>query len=468
MRKILQKVIKKWPLKVLFITLIAIASMAIFVSKISLSTGNETLINTNSETYQDNYSYQVTFGTDPIIIVFSGDDQESLLAYNSLSTINNLVESVKGLDGIFYVNSPIGIIDYATSNSYTNYQTALSELSSGLLTMSDSINNMTFSDDSFDSDTLLTTFNTLSTAQETLSENFTDEIDVFSNMKTTVSNEIDRLETIKDTLDPVNEQSRIVSITQTVQILTNVNGLYSQLILMNTNLAAGATQTANALNQISTQMMTIFTSVSTMKANMNSLATNLETMGISLGTLSDNFNMFTGAFPTSSETLNMMVHQDGGINPMIEMFMIDETHMYLNIILEESVTNENIEAILLAIDESLEGTIHEEALVSGKPVLNYDIQSTMMDSMKIMMISAGIIMVLILLVLFPVKARLLPLLVVLLAVVTTVGIMGIFSIPLTMVSMAVFPVLIGLGIDYSIQFQNRYMEEEFGGVVDEK
>ena len=32
--------------------------------------------------------------------------------------------------------------------------------------------------------------------------------------------------------------------------------------------------------------------------------------------------------------------------------------------------------------------------------------------------------------------------------------------PMTMVSMAVFPILIGLGIDYSIQFQNRYEEEK--------
>lgn len=37
--------------------------------------------------------------------------------------------------------------------------------------------------------------------------------------------------------------------------------------------------------------------------------------------------------------------------------------------------------------------------------------------------------------------------------------MGTINVPMTMVSMAVFPILIGLGIDYSIQFQNRYEEE---------
>ena len=38
--------------------------------------------------------------------------------------------------------------------------------------------------------------------------------------------------------------------------------------------------------------------------------------------------------------------------------------------------------------------------------------------------------------------------------------MGTMSVPMTMVSMAVFPILIGLGIDYSIQLQNRYEEEK--------
>ena len=39
--------------------------------------------------------------------------------------------------------------------------------------------------------------------------------------------------------------------------------------------------------------------------------------------------------------------------------------------------------------------------------------------------------------------------------------MGWLNISLSVVSMAVFPILIGLGIDYGIQFHNRYDEETF-------
>ncbi|NLY45040.1 MAG: RND family transporter, partial [Tissierella sp.] len=42
----------------------------------------------------------------------------------------------------------------------------------------------------------------------------------------------------------------------------------------------------------------------------------------------------------------------------------------------------------------------------------------------------------------------------------TLGLMGHLNVSMTMVSMAVFPILIGLGIDYFIQFQNRYEEEQ--------
>lgn len=463
MKKLLYRVILKWPIKVLIITAIMIGITMYFVSKITLSTGNETLIDTSTETYIDNFNYQESFGTDPIMIIFEGESKDNLLSFESLNIMNNLVDSLKSEDGIFYINSPIGVIDNATLMAYQNYQTGLNEISSGLIAMSESINSMTLIDPSFDSETLLTTFETLAEAQKTLSTNLSGHVVNFEAMRIAVSDEITRLEEERDMLDPVDDSSKVVSITQTITILTNINNLYDQLITMNGSLSTGAINTADALNQISVQLSTLFSTVSGAQGNITTLASNLEKTGDNVENLARNFNMFKGTFPTSSETLTSIVFPEGEINPMMEMYIVDDTHLYISIILDESFSNDNIESILKTIDDSLKGTIYEDTLVSGKPVLDYDIQSSMMDSMRIMMISAGIIMIVILLVLFPVSARLLPLFIVLLAVITTVGIMGLFTIPLTMVSMAVFPVLIGLGIDYSIQFHNRYMEEDLRG-----
>ena len=52
-----------------------------------------------------------------------------------------------------------------------------------------------------------------------------------------------------------------------------------------------------------------------------------------------------------------------------------------------------------------------------------------------------------------------PLPVVLLGIIYTFGAMGYIGISLSMVSMAAFPILIGVGIDYAIQFHNRLEEE---------
>ena len=69
------------------------------------------------------------------------------------------------------------------------------------------------------------------------------------------------------------------------------------------------------------------------------------------------------------------------------------------------------------------------------------------------------IMVVILLVLFNVRWRLLPLLVILVGVVWAFGLAGYLGIPLTIVTIAGLPVMLGVGIDYAIQMHARVEEE---------
>src|SRR6185436_3442882 len=60
---------------------------------------------------------------------------------------------------------------------------------------------------------------------------------------------------------------------------------------------------------------------------------------------------------------------------------------------------------------------------------------------------------------FRARARLLPLAVALAAVATLFGLMALLGLRLTLASIAVLPVLLGLGIDYAIQYQARVQEE---------
>lgn len=100
------------------------------------------------------------------------------------------------------------------------------------------------------------------------------------------------------------------------------------------------------------------------------------------------------------------------------------------------------------------------AQVTGSTAMMLEVQKEMMASLVAMLATAVALMVLALWLTFShSKWRLLPLPIVLVGVVYTAGVMGLAGVPVTMVSMAVFPILIGLGVEYAIQFQNRMMEE---------
>ena len=103
-------------------------------------------------------------------------------------------------------------------------------------------------------------------------------------------------------------------------------------------------------------------------------------------------------------------------------------------------------------------------VITGDPSLMKSITSEMAKSNGPILALAGILMIVALLLTFRhVKWPLLPLAIVLLGVFWTFGAMGFLHIPFTMVSMSAFPVLIGTGIDYAIQFHNRIDEESVKG-----
>lgn len=203
--------------------------------------------------------------------------------------------------------------------------------------------------------------------------------------------------------------------------------------------------------------------------SLSTLANGLTEMGENLLTISENMEMIAGysdimtpGIPTKQTTLDNIVYDDdGGLRPMFEGVIIDNKYMLMMIRFEGNTSDAEKSQVVATINDYLDIEKIEsvETIVSGKPVLDNAIRSSMQESMQIMLVLALVLMVVVLFLVFNVRWRLLSLATVLIAVITTIGTMGWLNIPITMVSMAVFPILIGLGIDYGIQFQNRYNEE---------
>ena len=98
--------------------------------------------------------------------------------------------------------------------------------------------------------------------------------------------------------------------------------------------------------------------------------------------------------------------------------------------------------------------------VTGAPVVLEDLADALAGSVLRLLVVALIVMALVLALVFRSRLRIVPLAVALAAVAVTFGAMALIGAPLTMASIAVLPVLLGLGVDYAIQFQARVEEED--------
>jgi hydrophobe/amphiphile efflux-3 (HAE3) family protein len=96
--------------------------------------------------------------------------------------------------------------------------------------------------------------------------------------------------------------------------------------------------------------------------------------------------------------------------------------------------------------------------VTGVPVVINDLASQITASIAGLLIAALLVMAATLLLVFRNRLRLLPLAVALAATGITFGLLAVLGATLTMASIAVLPILIGLGVDYGIQFQARAQE----------
>ena len=157
----------------------------------------------------------------------------------------------------------------------------------------------------------------------------------------------------------------------------------------------------------------------------------------------------------------VLYDSEGAISQTMQPFIPDDEHA---LIIVTPVGN-------MDDREALQATNDIEGFFTANPLLNINttvisstklvnaISSSMGKNMAILLGLSVVAMIVILLGIFRVRWRLLSLLMVGISALWTFGLMGYFSVPLTMATMAVLPILIGLGIDYSIQFHNRYQEE---------
>lgn len=199
----------------------------------------------------------------------------------------------------------------------------------------------------------------------------------------------------------------------------------------------------------------------TMANGFISMGENLIRLSDGLGMFSDKSGMVVAEFPHNENELNNILYEDNRLREVFEETVIDDNHIMMMIKLNGNIDDSDIDTVYKEIQNVVRSeNLELDYTISGKPVLDSELRNEMKSNMQIMVISAVVVMFVILSFVFKVRWKTLSLGIVFISVLATLGLMGHLNVSMTMVSMAVFPILIGLGVDYSIQIQNRYEEEK--------
>ncbi len=483
---IIGKRIEKTPFKVLLATILVFAVLIAGAIKVSMATGSETLVDVDSDAYISNNIMEKNFGGDSILVLFEGE-KEDLLSINHIKKMWNVEKQFSYEENIFSFMSPSSIVHQTSDRQSVMIKDKVGSIGEGLNEIStkltevgtelkekdikdpkeieEKLNGLSNITGAFDK--LITGQNNLATGAGELQNGLFKTSEGLSSASTQLgqlANLAGENQELKMKLNAIADN--IGNSSQGLATMAKNTG----------NLKEGATNTSKGLSGMSTQLTKETTEMKEglsgginpeelkeMAEGFITIGTNLGEMSEGLTTFHTKSNMMIADIPTTQNELNEILYDENQVlRSAFDDVVVDGNHSMMVIKLQGNLDDEYKDAIYTDVSEALQKEDFENVtyVLSGKPVLDSSLRTEMQSNMQIMIALALVVMFIILLAVFHVRWRVLSLGVIFVSVIATLGFMGIMSVPMTMVSMAVFPILIGLGIDYSIQLQNRYEEEK--------
>lgn len=477
--------IERKPFRSLLLTLLIVAAMIAGASQIRLATGNETLVQSNNAVLISNGEMEESFGGDAILILLESQKPEDLLSLENITKLYQIEEELLYEENIFSIISPATVVHQITSKQSIEIIKQLDVISGGLSDMGimiGDLGNELLLKEIKDPKIILEKLNGLTSMTSKFGQLITAQTSMSSGvhqMEIGLYGVADGLSTLSTQLSGLASTQPEGSLQLTLNaIAANLNATSNGVRSMGSNTQSiqdGTSMTANALAQIS---KTLESELSSMKEGLDqglspeqleTMATNFISMGEKLTEISDGLTVFATkstmmvpSIPTLDNELKSMIYDENQVmrSAFSEVVLSDRQAMMVIRLAGNlgDIEKDRITANVTNILEDADFTSIEYTM-SGKTVLDAALRAEMKSSMMMMIALAVLVMFGVLMLVFKVKWRMLSLGVIFVSVLATLGFMGWINVPVTMVSMAVFPILIGLGIDYSIQFHNRYDEE---------
>ena len=479
--------IEKKPVKTLLATILIFAILIAGVSNMKMATGNETMVQEDNEVYISNKQMESSFGGDSIIILFTDKTQGNLLSYENIQKMWDVEQRFTYEDNVFSFVSPASIVHQMTEMQSVEIKNQIVTLSDGLAVMSSNmidIGNELNSKDMMDPNEIEEKLNELSQSTEAFNKLIEGQDSLTEALKQLQGGLFTAADGLSEASNQLEELSDLAGENQ--ELKTKLNALSEKINESSqgirtigensTNIQEGTESTSQALTNISDNLSA---ETSSMKDSLTDgiSADQLEEMAAGFIAMGEQLSNVSEGLDTFHTKSSMMVADIPGDQAELDAILYDENNEIRSIFSDVVIDNENSLMVVKLqgnledeykdqISEDLTTTLENEGfetisyIISGKPVLDSSLRTEMKTNMMMMVGLAILIMFIVLSLVFKVKWKMLSLGIILISVIATLGFMGILSVPITMVSMAVFPILIGLGIDYSIQFHNRYEEEK--------
>ncbi|MBF7095587.1 efflux RND transporter permease subunit [Alkalibacter mobilis] len=478
--------IERRPIKVLLISLLAFAILISGVRSIGLSTGNETLVQSDNPVFINNKEMEDEFGSDSILILFEGENLDTLLSSENIRKMWNIEQKLGQNENIYSVMSPAGMINQISTMQSENIKDAVLEISDGLGEIGNKLTEVGTelkNKDLMDPSEIEEKLNSLSGVTTA----FDKLIDGQTQLSSGALQLKDGLLKASGGLNEASAQLEILgqSAAQNPELQMKLNAIARNIAqsaqgietmgTKSSGLSEGALQSAGALENIKTNLAK---ETESMKAEMPNgmdpkeidemadgfieIGANLTDISEAMDTFHTKSQMMIADIPALQSEIDEMFYDGQTIRSVFSQVVVDDSHVLMVAKLNGNVADSQKDVIVSDLKQHMESEGFEtiDYTISGKPVLDSSLRSEMQKNMQMMVMAAVVIMLVILTLIFKVKWRILSLGIIMISVVATLGLMGWINVPITMVSMAVFPILIGLGIDYSIQFHNRYEEDK--------
>lgn len=158
----------------------------------------------------------------------------------------------------------------------------------------------------------------------------------------------------------------------------------------------------------------------------------------------------------------VVIGADGQVRPELRDLVPDLQHALFVTNVRGNLSASEGEAAADELRRSVSeaGFTGTQTTVTGEAILLAEISSDLEDSIPFLAGISIVLMVVVVLTIFRARWRLLHLPVVFAALAMALGLAGLLDLPFTMASTAGLPILVGLAVDFGIQFHTRY-EEEF-------